>query len=338
MTVVLNYKSFYEAFKVGVVDNGFTPVAEILFRPLFEAHDVFDVNGEPYEVDNQKASKWGNGQSNIPKEIQEVAGTNASLNKMITYFNTTVLPCVIKEALLDEMIEAVEELVKTCNLSESKKNALLNFCTPDKYGEFLARVFQRALLEENKVPKPSKQEMLSKNAWASVSEFDNTIRKRIPRPQVSVPDEIQPEEMEYVGQLFKAYEETTGAQVEGPDDLVALNYRDHFDFQRINYYRAEIVHRCIRDSVRNDEVDCFDYLKDEIETGITTVASPRTHYDNPVERVNAVTDKAGSIMLSYDTEQGLFGLIGVGEKMGVCHMLVNDSRLWWVDKNGEQTV
>ena len=58
MTVVLNYKSFYEAFKVGVVDNGFTPVAEILFRPLFEAHDVFDVNGEPYEVDNQTASKW----------------------------------------------------------------------------------------------------------------------------------------------------------------------------------------------------------------------------------------------------------------------------------------
>ena len=38
MKVILNYKSFYDAFKLGMVDDGFTPVAKILFHPLFSSH------------------------------------------------------------------------------------------------------------------------------------------------------------------------------------------------------------------------------------------------------------------------------------------------------------
>ena len=31
MKVILNYKSFYDACKLGMVDDGFTPVAKVLF-------------------------------------------------------------------------------------------------------------------------------------------------------------------------------------------------------------------------------------------------------------------------------------------------------------------
>ena len=59
MKVILNYKSFYDAFKLGMVDDGFTPVAKILFHPLFSSHTILDENGIPYEVDAQNASRWG---------------------------------------------------------------------------------------------------------------------------------------------------------------------------------------------------------------------------------------------------------------------------------------
>ena len=107
MKVILNYKSFYDAFKLGMVDDGFTPVAKILFHPLFSSHTILDENGIPYEVDAQNASRWGNGQIPIQKEIQDAAGTNDTLTKMITYFNDKVVPIELSEALMDEMLEAV---------------------------------------------------------------------------------------------------------------------------------------------------------------------------------------------------------------------------------------
>ena len=70
MQVILNYKSYFEAFRLGVVNNGFKPVAEVLFYPLFRSHILLD------EVNSQNASRWGNGQDPIQKEIQDAAGTD----------------------------------------------------------------------------------------------------------------------------------------------------------------------------------------------------------------------------------------------------------------------
>ena len=74
MQVILNYKSYYEAFRTGVIDNGFTPVAKVLFYPVFKDNTVCDENGTPYAVDNQNASKWGNGYIPIQTEIQQAVG------------------------------------------------------------------------------------------------------------------------------------------------------------------------------------------------------------------------------------------------------------------------
>lgn len=336
MSVTLNYKSFYDAFRVGVVDNGFTPVAEILFNPLFKALDIRDEKDLQFAVSNQNASKWGNGQIPIPKEIREAAGTDEGLKVIIDNFNNTVIPCVISEALRDELLESVVCLVNGSDLSDAKKSFLISFHQQKHYGEFLGRVFQRALLGNNKIAKSSKKE-IGDDAAAAIAEMNSLVRNRMPRPKADVPAEIQPDEMEYVSQLYRAYEETTGEPVDCAEDL-SVDYRKHFDFQRTNYYSAECIHREIRDSVRDDEEDCFDFLKDEIETGITIEASPLTHYDNAVERINAITNKAGNVVLSRNTDNFLFGWIGVSQKMGVCHMLVNDARLRWVDEDGEQTV
>lgn len=79
MQVILNYKSYFEAFRLGVVNNGFKPVAEVLFYPLFRSHILLDAKSVPYEVNSQNASRWGNGQDPIQKEIQDAAGTDEML-------------------------------------------------------------------------------------------------------------------------------------------------------------------------------------------------------------------------------------------------------------------
>ena len=76
MQVILNYKSYFEAFRLGVVNNGFKPVAEVLFYPLFRSHILLDAKSVPYEVNSQNSSRWGNGQDPIQKEIQDAAGTD----------------------------------------------------------------------------------------------------------------------------------------------------------------------------------------------------------------------------------------------------------------------
>lgn len=103
MQVILNYKSYYDAFKLGVVNNGFKPVAEVLFYPLFHPHTLCDGNGTPYEVDAGNASHWGNGQDLIPKEIQDAASTKESPAAYIKYFDEKVITIELSDALKDEM-------------------------------------------------------------------------------------------------------------------------------------------------------------------------------------------------------------------------------------------
>ena len=81
---------------------------------------ILDENLNPYDVDNANASAWGNGYKTIPKEIQAAVGKNEMLTKIITYFDSSVVP-VLSDAIADEMYDAMKELVENCDLRASKK-------------------------------------------------------------------------------------------------------------------------------------------------------------------------------------------------------------------------
>lgn len=331
MQVILNYKSYYEAFRLGVVNNGFKPVADVLFYPLFKSHTLMDAKGEPYEVTAQNASRWGNGQDPIQKEIQDAAGTNETLDELVHYFDNTVVPHELSPALRDEMLDAMVELVENCDLRDSKKKLFLKYYEKGQIGEFLARVYQRALLGNNKVTPSRKKMSASDSNSDSIAEFNKLIKAKLRKPKTIVPDEIQYEELPYVSQLYRAYGETADVEVKNRSDLAAINYQEHFEQQRKTYYMAETIHHEIRDSIRPDEEDCFDVLKDEIEYGIYQTS--RKSYPNPVSKVDAVMERASIIPISQNTNTITYNWIGAGEKQGVCNMLVNDERLKWVDED-----
>lgn len=290
-----------------------------------------DAKGEPYEVTAQNASRWGNGQDPIQKEIQDAAGTNEILEELIRYFDNTVVPHELSPALQDEMLDAMVELVENCDLRDNKKKQFLKYYKKGQSGEFLARVYQRALLGNNKVTPSRKKMSASDSNSDSVAEFNKLIKAKLRKPKTVVPDEIQHEELPYVSQLYRAYGETADVEVKNKSDLAAINYQEHFEQQRKTYYMAETIHHEIRDSIRPDEEDCFDVLKDEIEYGIYQTS--RKTYPDPVSKVDAVMERASIIPISQNTNMITYNWIGAGEKQGVCNMLVNDERLKWVDED-----
>lgn len=93
MQIILNYKSFYEAIKIGVVNDGYTPVTRILFFPVFDIHwriRPCNTNGVPYEVNNQNANSWCKGEEPIPTAIKTAIRKKATLEVLSKYYRSAV--------------------------------------------------------------------------------------------------------------------------------------------------------------------------------------------------------------------------------------------------------
>lgn len=330
MQIILNYKAFYEAAKVGIALQGYTPVTRLLFFPVFDINWGImpcDENDVPYEVDTKNANAWCKGEDPIPVAIQKCVGKNDTLDTLIKYYKSSEFTDQLLEATDEEMYEAVIDLVNQCDIGDTAKKRLMKVYNSGKRLEFLARVFQRAVLGDNKVVSKQRRKKASSAESESVQEFNNLVRKK--KPDTVVPDEVQPPELKYVSQLYAAYSSTgTDIHVTCPEDLDKLDFREHFEHQRKSFYMAETVHHETRDSVMPGEPDPFDALKDEVEMGIFEVK--RKVYDDAVQKVDAVVGKAAELSLSKAVNDATFDWIGVGEKKGVCHMLVNDERLKWV--------
>ena len=331
---ILNYKSYFEAFRQGVVDDGYTAVARLLFKPLYyheSAVVVFMENGELLGVDNQNSNAWAKGTESIPNEVKKAAAKNGTLQVLIQYFSSQEFQEEIADALREEMMEAMVDLVQSCsNLPATVRTKILKCHTSKKYAEFLARTFQRALLADNKVSTPKRKKKAADKNSESLDEFDRLLNRRRRKPKTDVPKTVQPQELGYVSQLYVAYGQIApDANITQPADLDAINMREHFEFQRKTYYLAETVHQGTRDTVQPDEDDPFDTLKDEIEIGI--FEAKRGKYADAVKRIDVIVGVAGSVVLSTGVDNATFQWVGPGEKKGVCHMLVNDGRLRWIE-------
>ena len=331
MNVILNYKSYFEAFRIGMSDQGYTAVARVLFSPLFEPGELLDEFDNPYGVTNQNARAWALGIEHIPQNIKKAITnrtTGAKWRKAIIDGFAFIYPDKVSSVTKKEMLESMRKLVDECDIERKTKDSLIKYYDRKQYAEFLARVFIRALQGNNRIKSGKEKIKASETNSAAVSEFERTVNYRRHRPQAIVPDEIQDQELKYVKELYAAYQDASGIEVRSREDLEVIHYRKHFENQRKFYYKAEAIHHELRDSVLPDEGDCFDEVKDEIEDGISY--SLGRHYENGVEKIDAVTNEAAHVILSNNTTNNLYNWMGPGEKKGVCHFLVIDERIKWV--------
>lgn len=326
--MILNYRELYKVVKMAVIeDPGYTQIAEFLFSPVLTVLNDFNVT-------NSNSRAWAIGDENIPVVAQKYIGKKEGLDKIIEFYNSKMIDNVLVEALREEMYDALADLVQSCDVPPKKKEKWLKLHGNGEDGAFLACVFQYAVLQKNKVSPGKKQKKASDPESESLDEFRALVGKKLKKPKAVVPKTVQPEELGYVKELYAAYENASGVNVENPDDLDKINYRMHFEQQRKTYYAAETIRQAVRDSILPDEEDVFDVLKDEIEDGIFEVSNE--HYENGVKKIDAVMKQAALVPISHNSDVLTYNWIAAREKKGVCHMLVGDERLKWVDNDDKE--
>ena len=151
--------------------------------------------------------------------------------------------------------------------------------------------------------------------------------------ELEPPDNIAPEEEIYIQELLSAYADAEkSATPFSKADLDTLHpkYKRNFSDQRINYYSAVRVDRFVRESISSGDSEAdkwksgtLDYIKDTLWDD----------YDNGYKRLLAVMKK---VVESHTTSvvDSFQNLVGAKERKGVCHLLVNDGCIKWVDDNG----
>lgn len=155
--------------------------------------------------------------------------------------------------------------------------------------------------------------------------FGGGIPRR-PKPE-NPPVVIGDEELglEYIRQLLIVYNEYTNGGFKNLEELKKdYTLFDHFTRQRFDFYCAQSLKRFSRDQFVDDP---YGEAKDEIYRSVIDICNKK--YPKLLDRVNQTTGEARKISLDGNE----LGKINPSDKSGMCHELVNDKKLNWVNNN-----
>lgn len=150
-------------------------------------------------------------------------------------------------------------------------------------------------------------------------------------PELTPPDDIDDEEITYINELLKAYADASGTTPLTIDEISQLTgkYKANFTEQRINYYSAVRICRIIRDAYEDPEnemkkwkTQTFDFISDTY----------RDDYENGYKRLVEVLKKVVDCKTTAAIER-CDQLIQPKDRKGVCHLLVNDGDISWVQED-----
>lgn len=158
-----------------------------------------------------------------------------------------------------------------------------------------------------------------------VDGFLNVGSESVELPKgITVTPEIADHELTYTSQLCLAFTDQFGRTITCDNVLDDEDCGQYFIDQRQHYYNADAIRAMLEHFP--DGTDEFGLVKDETFTGIQStwmLAAQQNGYG----KLLATLQQAGQIALKKSKVSELFGQ---SEVTGVCHILVNDDRIWWV--------
>ena len=331
---VFNYAAYAKTFELGVSKPNMTKIARVLFEPVFQLEDLVNRAGNPYTMNSKLAKAWYQQSEDIPGNIKTAAGRPELVNSIGDYFSEKIIDVVINQNLESAMYSAMLTLIRASNMEEVDKELLLGFYSDGDEAEFLGRAFLYSLVGDNIA---LASETVCKPIDADIRTFKELIKKAHRKPKsIEPPPEIQDHEIRYVQELYRVYSEVSSEEYARPEDLDSKpRLRRNFDQQRKDYYKAETIRRELRDTICLDESEGFAILKEEMFDGVITTSDK--FYATGFDRMTAVMEHATGVELSRNLQDRMLDWVGPGEKKGVCHMLVNDQRLTWIEdeSNGD---
>lgn len=150
--------------------------------------------------------------------------------------------------------------------------------------------------------------------------------------EIPVPFQIAETEMTYVEALYEAYASVEDVPKYTRRDVDrSKRYKKDFTYQRKCFYATEAIRKSLQNALLPIEYKEFDEMQQEIKEGVyPKYIAP---YDNGFERLTSVTSQAALVPVTRSQIAMLPGWIGAAEKVGMCHMLVNNKDMKWVDED-----
>jgi hypothetical protein len=166
-------------------------------------------------------------------------------------------------------------------------------------------------------------EQFSATSWYKYH-FGGGMRQRpiVPKPQ----EKLDPEEakMEYVSQLMKVYSNHENKEINDIECLKPIKkLHTHFKRQRECFHNACALKRFSRDEFINDDI--YDDVKKQVYYGVITTCE--SSFDDDLKKIDATIDRAQILPI----KSAELGDISILEKSGMCHDLVNEGEMKWVD-------
>lgn len=214
--------------------------------------------------------------------------------------------------------ELINQWEKHCQNKITKKESIV------LEGELLEYVknFDFSIVDD--LPPISLLEQYKQTAYYKFR-FGGGIKKRI-KPKI--PEEISNEEQEfnYIKELLKVYSYERGQDLK---DLKQLKenekFYSHLIRQREDFYVAQALKRFSRDEYLDTEP--YTEVRHQIFKGVIDYCEEE--HKSYYKKVNGALSMVRRIVL----ESMEFGVVSSEEKVGMCHDLVNDNKLSWVEND-----
>ncbi|MBV4424323.1 ABC-three component system protein [Clostridium tyrobutyricum] len=326
---VLNFSSYARSIEKGMLNPDHTEITKLLLGFIVDRHDVTNKYGNPYTIDNGQAHRWWYQKEEISKNIKKAAGRPDVQATANDYFDENVLN-VLSQPKDADTYASLRNLINQQDMAEETRTNLLQLLSNNELSEFLAQAFILAIQKKNKANKTSPPSVSKISISEDVKKLQELF-SHYPKPITLIPpDALAEHEMIYVRELFAAYADAEGMEAFLKEDLVKYKrYRRDFLYQRKEYYAAESIRQSVRDTLMPIEYKEFDVLKQETLSGIMPIHN--RYYPNGFERLSSVMAHATVLKVNKSLLSQLPGWIGVEETMGICHILVNDGEIRWVD-------
>jgi len=144
-----------------------------------------------------------------------------------------------------------------------------------------------------------------------------------PRESIEVPDIKNEKQLRYVEQLVKAYDSDSENIIEKVEDIEDSQYNGHFIRARKSFYKAEELRALTRDNLPEQ---IFENFKEDIYDGV--INTVETKFNNGLMKARAVEDKSIEIEIDSNPLKDACRPI---DKKGICHHLINDKKISWVE-------
>ena len=142
------------------------------------------------------------------------------------------------------------------------------------------------------------------------------------RASIEIPEIEQDKNLRYITQLLKAYDSDVDETIKDVEKIPKKHQR-HFSDTRKSFYKAEELRVLTRDNL---SLTVFENLKNNIYDGV--INTVEDDFTNGYKKAKAVEDKAVAINIESNPLREVCETV---DKKGICHHLVNDEKISWID-------